>query len=362
MLPISRIRMMSLLIFIVFVIVIPLPSLPIGPNNLESVLKNHVSVRPCQEIHWTVNGTLGCNGWYVSPLTLSCTYDYDNITAVHYKYTGTNWTVYNDPFTIYTQGNISFQYYTVDRNGTVSPTLCFCLHIDYTPPQPNVSRDGRKIIVTTGDNDSGLDRAEFWVGPYLQFTQVFADPSGQQTAIWIISPLPLINVTITVIVYDLACNKYSYNYTTSSLSLTQQATHQPHSYQSINGSPPTKPELTGETHCKVGVYYNYTMMSVDPDGDQIFYDVVTMDNGVVLKWNLGPYPSGYTAVYKRSWGIGPNTLWVYARDTTGLTSNGAHLNIVMSKEVSHQNFILQLLDWFPHTFPLLRLLLDHRNE
>jgi hypothetical protein len=210
---------MSLLIFFVFVIAIPIPSLPVEPNNLESVLKNHVSVRPCQEVHWTVNGTLGCNGWYVSPLTLSCTYDYDNITAVHYKYTGTNWTIYNNPFTIYTQGNISLQYYTVDRNGTVSPTLCFCLHIDYTPPQPNVTRDGRKIIVTTGDNDSGLDRVEFWIGPYLQFTQVFADPSGQQTAIWIISPLPLINVTITVIVYDLACNKYFYNYTSLSLDL-----------------------------------------------------------------------------------------------------------------------------------------------
>jgi hypothetical protein len=63
-----------------------------------------------------------------------------------------------------------------------------------------------RYTAVTSDNMSGVDRVEFWIGPYLQYTYKFTDPSGQQTAVWVLSPHPRINITITEKAYDLAGN------------------------------------------------------------------------------------------------------------------------------------------------------------
>jgi len=63
-----------------------------------------------------------------------------------------------------------------------------------------------KYTAVTSDNISGVDRVEFWIGPFLQYTYKFQDPSGQQEATWILHPVPHFNVSVIEKTYDLAGN------------------------------------------------------------------------------------------------------------------------------------------------------------
>jgi hypothetical protein len=178
-------------------------------------------------VYWHATPPDGMDGWYRIGVTLTCTYDHNLIAEVDYRYTGTEWQVYTSAVNITTEGIIEFEWYCVYTNGTVSrPQGPIYYRIDRTPPEIEVEyeRVGRNKIeyeVEVSDgNLSGLDRIEFWIGPYLQFTQTFTNSSGEQNVVWILSPIPHINVTITIKIYDLAGNMNSWNYTTS-LSLSQ---------------------------------------------------------------------------------------------------------------------------------------------
>jgi hypothetical protein len=172
-------------------------------------------------VNWTATKPDGDNGWYRKGVTLTCTFDHGLIAEVDYRYTGTDWQAYTSPVNITTEGIIEFEWYCVYVNGTVSrPQGPIRYPIDRTPPEVEVEtqRYWNKIKYTAEveDNNGGLlDRIEFWIGPYLEFTQTIADPSGEQTAVWILSPVPRIPLTITVKVYDLAGNMGSGNVTVS---------------------------------------------------------------------------------------------------------------------------------------------------
>lgn len=175
-------------------------------------------------VNWTASPPDGNNGWYRHPVTLTCTYDHDIVAEVDYRYTGTEWQMYTTPFNISTQGIIEFEWYCVFTNGTVSrPQGPFHYYLDWTPPEVEVEthRYWNKIVYTVEVEDSYglLDRVEFWVGPYLQFTQVFTDPSGDQTVTWILQPIPHISVNITIKIYDQAGNAGYMNMTSCYRSL-----------------------------------------------------------------------------------------------------------------------------------------------
>jgi hypothetical protein len=84
------------------------------------------------------------------------------------------------------------------------------IKIDMTSPYIVMNRDFLlfkiKYTAVTSDNISGVDRVEFWIGPFLQYTYKFQDPSGQQEATWILHPVPHFNVSVIEKTYDLAGN------------------------------------------------------------------------------------------------------------------------------------------------------------
>ncbi len=176
-------------------------------------------------VNWTATPPDGNNGWYRKGVILTCTYDHELIAEIDYRYTGTDWQAYTSPVNITTEGIIEFEWFCVYANGTVSrPQGPIRYPIDRTPPEVEVEKQrfGWKkyeISAEVDDGISGLDRVEFWIGPYLQYTATITDPYGEQSVAWILSPIPHIQVSITIKVYDLAGNNNSGSFT--SLTLNQ---------------------------------------------------------------------------------------------------------------------------------------------
>jgi len=154
----------------------------------------------------------GANGWYVGNVvfTLKATDDMSGVANVYYKLDGGSAVPYSSAVTISTDGNHTISYYAVDKVGNTETERTVAIHVDKTMPYIVLNKDilinKIKYTAVVQDNMSLLDRVEFWIGPYLQFTQTMADPSGQQTAVWIFSPVPQINLTITAKAFDLAGN------------------------------------------------------------------------------------------------------------------------------------------------------------
>ena len=93
------------------------------------------TVRGSGHVNWTVNGTMGWNGIYISPLTFTCTYDNNSIAQVWYEIDGFDYTLYIDPFIIDIEGHIEFWWYCVDYQGNIGEVQGpYCYKIDYTPP------------------------------------------------------------------------------------------------------------------------------------------------------------------------------------------------------------------------------------
>ncbi len=90
-------------------------------------------------VNWTVNGTMGENGWYISPITLTCIYDHEVIAHVYYEYVGSGYTEYTEPFTIPNQGFVTLTYYAVDYEGEIEDVSILPFRIDYTPPYIDLS-------------------------------------------------------------------------------------------------------------------------------------------------------------------------------------------------------------------------------
>ena len=166
-------------------------------------------------INWTVNGTMGNNGWYISPIILTCSYNHSIIAEVYYRYSGNGgWVLYTEPFTISSQGMIVFEWYWVDYDGGEHQTIPTIFGIDYTPPYLTVTtiRIGVftwRITVDACDNDSGIDYAEFYIDDVLQIT------IERPPYVWIWTQNIFEKPVIKVVVYDGAGWNASYSKTTS---------------------------------------------------------------------------------------------------------------------------------------------------
>ena len=129
-------------------------------------------------VNWTINGTMGENGWYVGPVSFTCTYDPDTVASVYYKvYQTGNWQLYIEPFTIDKDGRYDFCWYWVDYQGTVSPVHGpFPFGIDQTPPvfintsAKRLNPLGTKwlFIMAISEATSGIARVEVYVDDQLK--------------------------------------------------------------------------------------------------------------------------------------------------------------------------------------------------
>jgi len=151
------------------------------------------------------NGTMGLNGWYVSPVKVSFVYNPEIVRTIFYRIIYyEQWLQYTEPFII-KEGYVELEWYYIDFSGEKHYGSYYPIKIDYTPPMVvcQAERGFDKIVYTAipFDNMSGIDRVEFYFNGALQHT---AYAPGPYT--WTLTPIPHIQGNVYVRTYDMAGN------------------------------------------------------------------------------------------------------------------------------------------------------------
>ncbi len=97
----------------------------------------------------------------------------------------------------------------------------------------------------------------------------------------------------------------------------------------IGNEPPEVPLITGETNGEAGVEYEYTIISADPEDDNLFYDIQWGDGSEIN--DFGPYESGSELRMIHSWNKGSYTIKARVCDVFGACSDWGELKISMPK-------------------------------
>jgi len=93
-----------------------------------------------------------------------------------------------------------------------------------------------------------------------------------------------------------------------------------HTGGEVQNNPPTDPIVSGPLTGFREVSYNYTVVSTDPDGDEVSY-FADWDDDSNSGW-VGPYPSGMPVTLSHAWTQpGSYSVKVKAKDTQSLESN-----------------------------------------
>ena len=117
---------------------------------------------------------------------------------------------------------------------------------------------------------------------------------------------------------------------------------------------PEKPMLDGPTNGRPKKEYNFSIVTNDPNSDEVFY-YIDWGDGTNSSW-IGPYSSGDEIIVHHIWSkIGKYSIKARAKDINGLVSPWTELlaNIQKSR-LSHKILFLSLLERFPYTLSILR--------
>lgn len=122
-------------------------------------------------------------------------------------------------------------------------------------------------------------------------------------------------------------------------------------------NPPDAPVIKGPTHGKVGITYEWTIISIDPDGDNVTYYVDWGDEcgGGELH---GPYPSGEEVTISHKYTFRNNFIInAMAEDEHGAGSDWTYF-----KFSTPRNRILHnsMVDWLLDRFPISRIFFRYR--
>jgi len=129
-------------------------------------------------------------------------------------------------------------------------------------------------------------------------------------------------------------------------------------YFGIWNTAPNTPTITGETNGKVRTLYDYTISTIDPDQDNVTYEINWGDNTTQI---TDFYKSGEEIIIPHIWGIERTySVRVKAIDEHGAESDWAILTVTMPCSYKPIPQFLELLfQRFPHAFPILRQLLGY---
>jgi len=128
-----------------------------------------------------------------------------------------------------------------------------------------------------------------------------------------------------------------------------------HAFGELDPNAPEAPSITGEIEGEAGVEYEYIFSSIDPNDDDIFYNVDWGDEEFI-DW-FGPYSSGEEVVVSHAWSTeGSYTVRARAKDTNNLWGPWGELEVTMPVSQQAYSFPLlqRLFEIFPNMFPILR--------
>ncbi len=123
---------------------------------------------------------------------------------------------------------------------------------------------------------------------------------------------------------------------------------------------PNTPTITGETNGRVRSLYDYTITTIDPNQDNVTYEIEWGDN---TTQTTGSYESGEEIIISHIWGLkGSYNIRVRASDeNNGAISDWATLTVTMpySYNLPFMQFWIKLFERFPHAFPILRHIIGY---
>ena len=123
-------------------------------------------------------------------------------------------------------------------------------------------------------------------------------------------------------------------------------------------TPPYTPDIQGPAHGKPHVSYDFTVVTTDPDLDNVSY-YIDWGDATSSDW-VGPFPSGEEQTVSHIWDEkGTYLVKVKAQDSKGAESDWGTLSLKIPFSYDSQIFIFLewLVEQFPHAFPILRYLL-----
>jgi parallel beta-helix repeat protein len=124
---------------------------------------------------------------------------------------------------------------------------------------------------------------------------------------------------------------------------------------SEDNSPPSTPIIEGPMNGKIGVEYEYSFISTDPDEDDLYY---TIDWGDGIEETIGTFPSGIEAFSSHRWTKQDNfTIRAKAVDISGAESEWGNLEVIIPKNKLKNMIFINFLNEHPRLFPILRIIL-----
>ena len=160
-----------------------------------------------------VNGTMGLNGWYVSPVQviLIATDNQSGVDRIMYQINSGGWSEYSTPILLTQSGNYTIEYYAIDNTGNEEAVKTAVLHLDLDKPEmtllkQQISTFEVSFIAQVRDDTSGIDRVEFSLDGALQSTDTVAPYEWSYTGLG--------NHLVNVTVFDKAGNSKSQSMST----------------------------------------------------------------------------------------------------------------------------------------------------
>ena len=135
-------------------------------------------------------------------------------------------------------------------------------------------------------------------------------------------------------------------------------------YEIEENDPPETPDIDGPKAHKVGVEYEYTFVTTDPDGDDISY-YINWSDGTSEGW-IGPVDSGTEIILTHTWDVkGEYTIRAKTKDHPyGAESDLAEFWIRWQpkNKVTENTLFMRLLERFPNVFPNLRFYQQYQRN
>ena len=120
---------------------------------------------------------------------------------------------------------------------------------------------------------------------------------------------------------------------------------------------PEPPIINGPTSGRPDKKYSYIFVSEDPDGDDVYYEILWGD-GTYNPW-FGPFCSNEVIIVNHSWSQkGTFTIMARARDINGSIGDWGTLEVAISRDKSISNLLQRFYENHQFLYNLLQLILQ----